>query len=299
MPKGLSPQPLLDEAIDLFLAEAGPEPRVAVAYSGGLDSTVLAHLLVTRRRDLGGLRLIHVDHGLQSASGEWSRHCRRQARAWRVPFTLLRARVVVRPGESPEAAAREARYGLLGRALRRDEVLVTAQHLDDQAETLLLQLFRGAGVAGLAAMPAHALLAAGHIRRPLLAHRREDLERYAVSHRLAWVEDPSNRHEGFGRNFLRHRVMPVLREKWPGVDRAIARSARHMAEARQLLGEVARRDLASAADGEGLSVVVLKGLSPARRRNALRAFISGAGVEMPSEAQLREICGPLLAARED
>lgn len=299
MPKGLSPQQLSDQAIDLLLAATGPRPRVAVAFSGGLDSTVLAHMLLKRRRELGGLRLIHVDHGLQAASGDWSRHCRSQARAWRVPFTALRARVVVAPGESPEAVARDARYRLLGRELCPDEVLLTAQHLDDQAETLLLQLFRGAGVAGLAGMPAQARFAAGQIRRPLLALRREDLERYAASHRLEWVEDPSNRHEAFGRNFLRHRVMPVLREKWPGVDRAIARSARHMAEARQLLDDVARADLAAAADGGGISVVVLRALPPARRRNAVRSFIASAGAESPSEAQLREICGPMLAARED
>src|SRR5262245_39424875 len=135
-----------------LLAHAGPRPRVVVAFSGGIDSSALVHALARQRRKLGGLRLVHVDHGLQAASGEWAEHCARIARELRVPFVTLKARIERKRGESPEAAAREARYALLEQAMKPDEVLVTAQHRDDQVETLLLQLFRGAGVAGLAAM---------------------------------------------------------------------------------------------------------------------------------------------------
>jgi tRNA(Ile)-lysidine synthase len=117
---------------------AGARPRVMVAFSGGVDSTVLAHILQKQRRKLGGLRLVHVDHGLQSVSRDWSRHCEAQARAWKVEFTSLAAKLTIRRGESPEAAARDARYALLARELRAGEVLVTAQHQDDQVETLLL-----------------------------------------------------------------------------------------------------------------------------------------------------------------
>ncbi len=299
MPKGLSPPELARHAVDLFLGVTGPKPRVVVAFSGGVDSMALAHMLVIRRRQLGGLRLVHVDHGLQSASRDWSRHCARQARAWKVPFTALRASIPRGDGGSLEAAAREARYRLLGENLRAGEILVTAHHLDDQAETLLLQLFRGAGVAGLAAMPGRAKFAQGEIRRPLLLNRREEIERYAVSHGLEWIEDPSNQQDRFRRNFLRNRVMPLLREHWPGIDRAIARSAAHMSEASRLLDTIARADLMAAADGDGLTVSTLRALPSARRRNALRSFISRAGVEPPSAVQLDEIAGPLLAARAD
>src|SRR5688500_3500765 len=151
-----------------LLRLTGPKPRVLVAFSGGIDSTVLAHALVKHRRQLASLRLVHIDHGLQAASGEWSRHCARQAREWRVPFVSLRAAIRRKRGESPEAAARDARYALLASAMQPGEVLVTAQHEDDQAETLLLQLFRGAGVAGLAAMPAHTTFGPGTIARPLI-----------------------------------------------------------------------------------------------------------------------------------
>src|SRR6185295_15140585 len=138
---------------------------------------------------------------LQPASAAWSAHCRRLARAWKVPFDSLTADIARKPGASLEAAAREARYALLARAMLPGEVLVTAQHRDDQAETLLLQLFRGAGVAGLAAMPPVAPFGPGRIARPLLDEPRANLERYARRHDLAWIEDPSNVETRFARNF--------------------------------------------------------------------------------------------------
>ena len=299
MSEGLSPQALSKFAIDWLLAAAPRKPRVLVAFSGGLDSTALAHMLVKRRRDLSSLRLVHVNHGLQAASAEWARHCALQAQLWRVPFSTYQAKVRVKRGESTEAAARDSRYGHFRAVLQPEEILVTAQHLDDQAETFLLQLFRGSGVAGLAAMPRKARFAKGWQMRPLLEQSRAEIEEYARHHQLQWVEDPSNQLERYGRNFVRHRVMPLLREKWLGVDQTIARSARHMAEAGKLLDSIGSRDLMFAADGDGLNVSALRRLSSARRRNVLRAFIARAGLEMPSTAQMMEIAGSLLVARPD
>jgi tRNA(Ile)-lysidine synthase len=278
---------------------SGPRPRVLVAYSGGIDSTVLAHSLVRQRRKFASLRLAHVDHGLQADSGAWARHCARQARAWRIPFVSLRADIRRKRGESPEAAAREARYALLSSAIQPGEVLVTAQHEDDQTETLLLQLFRGAGVSGLAAMPERAPFGPGHVVRPMLGISRADVEEYARAHRLAWVEDPTNVETQFARNYLRARVMPLIREQWPGAVTSIARSARHMAEAGRLLAELAHRDLAQAIDGDGLRVTALRALPVARRHNALRTWIAGFGLEAPSTAQAIEIGGRVLMARPD
>jgi tRNA(Ile)-lysidine synthase len=289
---------MLDPTAKL-LAWAGARPRVLVAFSGGLDSTVLAHSLWKQRRKLGGLRLVHVDHGLQPASAAWSTHCARLAREWRLPFVSVAAQVRVAAGESLEAAAREARYAALAGELAPDEVLVTAQHQDDQAETVLLQLFRGAGVSGLAAMPEYTRFGRGWLARPLLSNTRAELEQYAAAKRLKWVEDPTNQSERFGRNFLRHRVLPVLRKRWPGLDATIARTARHMAEAADLLDETARADLVTTMDGDGLNVAALRRLRPARRRNVLRAFIARANLEQPSSAQFAEMTGPLLAARAD
>lgn len=278
---------------------AGPKPRVVVAFSGGVDSTVLAHLLVKQRRKFGALRLIHVDHGLQAASREWSRHCVRQARAWRIALITLKAKIDRARGESPESAARDARYELLARAMQPGEVLVTAQHRDDQVETLLLQLFRGSGVPGLAAMPAMMAFGTGSIARPLLDVPRAQIEAVARTARLHWIEDPSNADTRFARNFLRRRVMPVIREHWLGVDKALARSAAHMAAAAALLDERAAQDLSTLADGAGLSVPALRALPAARRRNALRGFIARHGLEMPEASRLKEMAGPLLEARAD
>jgi tRNA(Ile)-lysidine synthase len=299
MPTGMSPSVLSKVTVEGLLADAGRRPRVLVAFSGGLDSTALAHMLMKQRRRLGGLRLVHVDHGLQSASAEWARLCVKQARDWRVPIEVRRVKVAVKRGESLEAAAREVRYAQFAAVMQSGEVLLTAQHQDDQAETFLLQLFRGAGVTGLAAMPRKMRFGSGWLVRPLLSASRAEIEVYARHHRLTWTEDPTNQSERFARNFLRHRVLPLMRERWPGVDGQIARAAGHMAEAGKLLESIATRDLMTAADGDGLNVAALRRLTPARRRNVLRAFIAKAGLELPSTAQMMEIAGSLLVARPD
>src|SRR5688572_6361258 len=169
----------LSHAVDALLHLTAPKPRLAVAFSGGVDSSVLAHLLAKHRRRFASLRLIHVDHGLQAASAEWAAHCQRFARQLKLPIDARRAVIPKQKGESLEALARPARYELLAAALEPGEVLVTAQHEDDQAETLLLQLMRGAGVAGLASMAPFTDFARGRIARPLLGVSRSALESYA------------------------------------------------------------------------------------------------------------------------
>jgi tRNA(Ile)-lysidine synthase len=291
--------PILAQVVTQLGELAGSRPRVIVAFSGGMDSTLLAFTLARQRRQLAGLRLVHVDHGLQAASAQWAKHCARIARRLRLPLVIVRARVERVRGESPEAAARAARYSLLAQAMEPGEVMVTGQHRDDQVETLLLQLFRGAGVAGLAAMPRFAPFGPGHLARPLLDISRGEIEVAARAAKLHWIEDPSNRDVRFSRNFLRHRLLPSIREHWPGVDRALARTARNLAEAQALLVERGHQDLAAAADGAGLSIGALRALTPARRRNALRGFIARAGFELPDASRLHEIAGALLEARED
>jgi tRNA(Ile)-lysidine synthase len=198
-----------------------------------------------------------------------------------------------------EAAARKARYALLEAQLARGEVLVTAHHEDDQLETVLLQLFRGSGLAGLAAMPELAPFGTGFLARPLLSRSRADLEKWAGSHALTWVEDDTNADEGLDRNYLRRQVLPLIRTRWPSVAGSVARSARHAAAGQRLLDAVARRDIERAADGASLAASALRALSLERRRNALRFWIARAGFLLPDTRRLDEICGPLLDARPD
>ena len=216
-------------------------------------------------------------------------------------FVRLKANIARRAGDSPEAAARDARYALLFEAMEPGEVLVTAQHRDDQVETLLLQLFRGAGVAGLPRMPAIAPFGPGSIARPLLDVSRGEIEALARKARLQWIEDPSNADTRFSRNFLRQRLMPLIREHWPGVDKAMARSAAHMAEAAALAQRKGRaRDLA-ASRGRRRALGDARCARCPWVAGAMRCAPSSraTAVEMPETSRLKEMSGPLLAARAD
>ncbi|MCV4262961.1 tRNA lysidine(34) synthetase TilS [Pseudomonas capsici] len=253
-----------------------------VGFSGGLDSTVLLHLLaeLAARESLPPLSAIHVHHGLQAAADAWPEHCRQVCLKLGVSFQSVTVRV--KSGASIEQAAREARYAAFIEQLGEGDVLLTAQHRDDQAETLLFRLLRGAGVRGLAAMSQQRAMGKGRVLRPLLSVSRGELEDYARQHGLSWIEDPSNQDQQLSRNFLRGRVMPLLASRWPQVSASMARTAEHMGEAEQLLGELAEQDLANARPDTAfawlgrpvLALEPLAGLSAARQRNALRHWLA-------------------------
>jgi tRNA(Ile)-lysidine synthase len=245
------------------------------------------------------VRALHVNHGIHPNADAWSRHCRALARRLGVGLRVLKTRVVRSSGVSLEAAARDARYALLAAELGPDELLLTGHHEDDQLETVLLQLFRGAGLAGLAAMPQITAFAAGWLVRPLLSVRRAELEEWARETGLNWVEDDTNADESLDRNYLRRQVLPLIRERWQGVGSAVSRSARHAAEGQRLLDAVARTDVERASSGAELFVPTLRALQPDRRRNALRFWIMKSGTRVPDTSRLEEIAGPLMEARPD
>ncbi len=284
------------------LARAVPlesRPRVAVALSGGVDSTALLRACCIERAQFAALRALHVNHGLMPRAAEWECHCRALARRWRVPFRALRIAASMPAGASLEQWARQQRYAAIAATLGPGEVLITAQHQDDQAETLLLQLLRGSGVAGLAAMPRVAALGAGWLVRPWLDRTRAEIEAFARAERLVWIDDSSNRDVRLARAYLRQRVMPALRERWPTVTATLARSAGFFAEARELLDSLAAQDRAQASDGDGLSVPRLRAMPMARRKNLIRSWIAERGCRSPDATRLNEIAGALLAARDD
>ncbi len=281
------------------LVPAYPDVSLCVALSGGVDSTALLAALAAGRSKQVRLRALHVDHGLRPASKQWAQHCRSLARRLHVPLKVLTTAVERARGESLEAAAREARYRLLAIALEPGEILLTAHHGDDQLETVLLQLFRGSGLPGLAGMPALAPFARGWLARPLLSRSRAEIEVWAREHELTWVDDDSNADVQLDRNYLRLRILPLIRERWPSAAAAVARSARHTAEAQSLLDSLALADVDRARYGESLSVKTLRTLPLDRRRNALRFWITRAGYMAPDTRRLGEIAGALLDARPD
>jgi tRNA(Ile)-lysidine synthase len=276
-----------------------PATRVCVAFSGGLDSTVLLAAVAQLRTPALAVRALHIDHGLNPQSRAWSRHCARVASALGIPLRVRRARIVRVAGQSLEALARAARYRILSESLEPGEALLSAHHQDDQLETVLLQLLRGAGIAGLAAMPASAACGRGILLRPLLSVGRAQLARWAQRQHLEWVEDDSNAELHFDRNYLRAQVLPALRARWPAAARNVARSARHAAEALELLTAQAAADAGRASVGAALSARVLRTLPPARRHNALRYWIARHGQRVPPESRLQELAGAVLRARAD
>jgi tRNA(Ile)-lysidine synthase len=270
---------------------------LSVAFSGGEDSTALLGLLAQLPPVRARLRALHIDHGLHAESRSWVRLCRATCRALQVPFVTRRLDLPRTPGQSLEALARNGRYAALAALLRPGELLLTAHHLDDQLETVLLQLLRGAGLPGLAAMPAVMPLGAGWLVRPLLPVSRAALRTWVRQSALTCVTDPSNADDALDRNFLRHRVLPQILERWPGAVATVTRSARHLAQAQDLLDGMACADVARAADGAALSVAALRALPLPRRRNALRFWIAQSGAAVPDTRRLEEIAVTLLAAR--
>ena len=266
--------------------------NLKLAYSGGLDSTVLLNLLA----DLASsqkinLQAIHVHHGLHPDADAWTNSCIKQCNNLGVKLTIEKVDVVV-GAHGLEAAARKARYDALAKHVRsgRDELL-TAHHQDDQAETLLLHLVRGAGVSGLAGMPPRRRFGEGWLSRPLLEIEREAIRTYALAHKLLWVEDDSNSDPVIRRSFLRQSVIPLLSRHWPGAVGSMAQAASHLREAEVLLTHLAEEDLQSCRldDDQGLGVARLALLTPERMRNALRHWILSHGVGVPSTRQLAQL----------
>lgn len=292
---------------DGFLAALARQPELAgarrfvVAFSGGLDSSVLLDIArrALPRVEGASLHAVHVDHGWHEQSSDWAAHCARNARRLGVRFAACRVEVQD-AGASPEAAARKARYAALAAQLGAGDVLLTAHHADDQLETVLLQLARGAGPAGLAAMPVVTRFATGWHWRPLLATARSGIERYAAEAALDVLVDPANDDLRYDRSYVRSRVVPALRERWPGIATAAGRAARHCADAAALAEALADDDLASTADPHGrLDALQVSALAPARQRNVLRYWIAGLGLPTPSTAQLERARVDLLGARAD
>ena len=265
-----------------------------VAYSGGVDSHVLLHQLV--HTSTTSLLAVHVNHGLHHDADRWQQHCTDVCAALAVPFKAVRISVVKKPRHSLEAIARELRYQVFTELLAPGDVLVTGHNQNDQAETVLLQLMRGAGAKGLSGMPVEKPFASGVHRRPLLPMSRNEIEAYAREHQLQWIEDPSNTQDNFDRNFLRNKIIPELVVRREGVIGNITRSAKHLAVTTELLDELAAIDyqLVQGVETACLSIPALTALSDSRQSNVLRYWLGLLNVRLPSEAIMQQIKQQLL-----
>lgn len=293
---------------DQLAAINGEQADVWVAYSGGLDSTVLLHSLVeyVRRNQTGWIvRAIHVNHGLAQDADAWQKHCENFAQSLGIEIQSSKV-LVCADGEGIENAARESRYAVFRGFVRRGHYLLMAHHLDDQAETVLLRLMRGAGVKGLAGIPkerplsADAQASGGTLIRPLLTTPRSTLEEYARALNLRWVDDPSNTQNHFDRNFIRNQVLPLLATRWPDANQQLAQSARLCRKALGSLSELAEDDWRSL-EGRlekasvSVSIARLKNLSENRQFYALSLGCEKLGLPPLNQQQFRDVQTQILA----
>ena len=284
-------------SFDLAIADFSPALPMAVGLSGGADSTAL--LLACARKWPGQVQAIHVHHGLQAAADGFEQHCAALCQSLNVPLWVKRLDARHTPGQSPEDAARQARYkafeavAIASKAQAAIKSIAIAQHADDQVETLLLALSRGAGIAGLAAMPARWERAGVVWHRPLLQVAGADIRSWLRLQGQPWVEDPTNTDQRYTRNRIRAQLLPALEAAFPAFRDTFARSASNAAQAAELLDELAQKDLLRV--GAPPHITVLQGLSRARQANVLRHWLRVAYATTPSAAQLGELLNQLAA----
>ncbi|BCA94991.1 tRNA(Ile)-lysidine synthase [Legionella antarctica] len=273
--------------------------KLIIGFSGGLDSTVLLHVLATHSLLRHKLIAVHINHGISSNAEYWQNHCEQFCLNSGIDF--LARSVQFDRSANVEEQARIARYTVFSSLLEAQrDCLVLAHHQDDQAETVLLQLFRGAGVDGLAAMSELSALGLGALARPLLIYSREQLEHYAASHQLKWIEDESNLEINYSRNYLRHQIMPLLLKKWPGVAGNIARTSIHCQQAKANLDDLAIGDNKELlVPRNSLFIEPLKKLSTERLTNVLRVWLKKNQIQLPSTATFQRLIHELICAGLD
>jgi tRNA(Ile)-lysidine synthase len=273
-----------------------------IAYSGGLDSHVLLQVLASIQNKIKPkLIAVHINHGISNDADLWVKHCQRICEDLVIEFQTFSVDLSHKSDKGTEAFAREKRYEVLGNLINSHDLLLTAHHMDDQVETILLQLMRGSGPDGLVGMPRAREFSKGILLRPLLDYSREEIRDYALSESLSWVEDESNKSNKYDRNFLRNRIIPELITRWPGALKTMQRAARHQAEARSLINEISGSDLDVVCESIYTKVDISRfnNLSGIRKKNVLRAWIKKNKLDMPDAQIVEKIIAEVIHANTD
>jgi len=273
-----------------------------IAYSGGLDSHVLLQVLASIQNKIKPkLIAVHINHGISNDADLWVKHCQRICEDLVIEFQTFSVDLSHKSDKGTEAFAREKRYEVLGNLISSHDLLLTAHHMDDQVETILLQLMRGSGPDGLVGMPQAREFSKGILLRPLLDYSREEIRDYALRESLSWVEDESNKSNKYDRNFLRNRIIPELITRWPGALKTMQRAARHQAEARSLINEISGSDLDVVCESIYTKVDISRfnNLSGIRKKNVLRAWIKKNKLDMPDAQIVEKIIAEVIHANTD
>jgi len=285
-----------------FLDSFSDSKKIIISYSGGIDSSVLLHLLFSIRENLKqSLEVIHINHGLYEKSDDWERFCKKECASYNIPFTAISIHENCPKNVSVECWARDKRYFLIGKEMSKDDVLLTAHHMDDQVETFFLQALRGAGPRGLSSMPVVKRFGDGFHARPFLHIRRSELERYAKINNLLWQDDQSNSDIRYDRNYLRHRVLANVENSWPSYRQNISRVISHQKESMNLLGEIALEDMKKVLCKNliNLDIKMLKKLSLPRQKNLIFYWLDNLNLEKPGSKHMSQIITTLINAGPD
>ncbi|KAF3982529.1 MAG: tRNA lysidine(34) synthetase TilS [Methylococcales symbiont of Hymedesmia sp. n. MRB-2018] len=273
--------------------------KIYIGFSGGKDSHVLLHILASKIEIKSKVCAVYIHHGLHVEADEWQKHCQVIALENGVSYQSIKVNAEKQNRQSQEEIARDARYQAFKSLLTKNDVLLLAQHRQDQMETVLLQLFRGSGVQGLAAMPLSTNFGKGKMIRPLLDVSQTAIDEYAKQHKLQWIEDPSNQNDEFDRNFLRNQILPQLKKRWPALDKTVSRSARHCADSYHLNDDLSKQLLNSLynANEKSLNITQLLELNDNKQHYVIRQWFTVNQLRMPSEKVLIRIIREVLKAK--
>ncbi len=275
--------------------------RIYIGYSGGVDSHVLLHACAAIPELKKKITAVYIHHGLQKEADDWAIHCQQISETLDVHFLIKHVNAVATQGESPEEAARNARYNAFESLIEANDVLLIAQHREDQLETVLLQLFRGSGLKGLAGMPEKMAFGKGWLLRPLLNVGKDIINNYAIQNQLQWIEDPSNQSNVYDRNFLRQEIIPQLKQRWSSLDKTVARTAKHCAEAQVLQCKMTKTAFETVfnSDDKTIAIPELLTYSLIEQRLILRQWFENLALRMPSQNFVQRILDEVVAARID